>query len=65
MFGVFAIWDVAEWKMHKIAHVDLRKRLAAEGSGAAGFSILGGIAAGAAGGAWLGPLGAIIGMIIG
>lgn len=64
LFGVFAIWDVAEWKMHKITGVELRKRLA-EGAGAAGGGILGGAAAGVAGGIWFGPVGAGVGAFFG
>lgn len=64
LFGVFAIWDVTAWKMHKITAVELRKRLA-EGAGAAGGGIAGGAAAGVAGGVWFGPIGAGIGAIVG
>ena len=64
LFGVFAIWDVVEWKMNNITAVELRERLAA-GSGAAAGGFLAGAAAGAAGGVVGGPIGAAIGAIIG
>ena len=53
MFGVFAIWDVVEWKMNKITEVQLRQRLAEGARGAAG-GIGGGAALGVAGGVWFG-----------
>ncbi|XP_030851332.1 uncharacterized protein LOC115928327 [Strongylocentrotus purpuratus] len=64
MFGVFVVWDVVDWKMHKITSVELRQRIA-EGAGAAGGGILGGAAAGAAGGVWFGGVGAGVGAVIG
>ena len=64
MFGVFAIWDVVEWKMNKITEVQLRQRLA-EGAGGAAGAIGGGAALGVAAGVWLGPAGALAGAVIG
>ena len=64
MFGVFAIWDVVEWKMNKITEVQLRQRLA-EGAGGAAGGIGGGAALGVAGGVWFGPIGALGGALIG
>ena len=34
--GVFAVWDVTEWKMHRITEVELRHKLAGGLAGAAG-----------------------------
>lgn len=62
MFGVFAIWDVVEWKMNKITEVQLRQRLAEEAGGAAG-GIGGGAALGVAGGVCFGPIGALAGAL--
>lgn len=63
MFGVFAIWDVVEWKMDKITEVQLRKRLAEEAGGAAGG--IGGAALGVVGGVSFGPIGALAGALVG
>ena len=52
MFGIMAIWDVAEWANNDITGVQLRKKLAQGAAGTVG-GVAGGIAAGAAGGAML------------
>ncbi|KAG5840079.1 hypothetical protein ANANG_G00213140, partial [Anguilla anguilla] len=62
--SVFAIWDVVEWKVHKITEVQLRQRMAECLAGAAG-GIGGGAAAGVGFGSCLGPIGALVGGIVG
>ena len=64
MFGVFAIWDVIEWKMNEITEVQLRQRLA-EGAGGAAGGIIGGAASGVAAGLMFGPVGAFVGVFAG
>lgn len=61
MFGIMAIWDVAEWANNDITGVQLCQKLA---QGAVG-GVAGGIAAGAAGGALLGPVCALFGGLFG
>ncbi|XP_035255337.1 uncharacterized protein LOC118217572 isoform X2 [Anguilla anguilla] len=63
-FSVFAIWDVVEWKVHKITDVQLRQRMAEGAAGAAG-GIGGGAAAGVGFGLLFGPIGAVVGGIVG
>ena len=64
MFGVFAIWDMIEWKMNEITEVQLRQRLA-EGAGGAAGGIIGGAASGVAAGLIFGPVGAFLGVLAG
>ena len=64
IFGVFAIWDVVQWKMKGITKVQLRKRLA-QGAGQAAGGVGAAAALGVAGGVCFGPIGALAGAVVG
>jgi len=64
MSAIFTIWDVTEWKMHKITGVQLRQRLAEGLTGAAAGA--GGAGLGALIGSFVFPgIGTVIGGIVG
>lgn len=62
MFGILALWHVAQWKMNKITEVELRQGLA-EDAAAAGGAIAGGSTLAVGLGIWFGPIGAVVGAI--